>query len=584
MPRLRAPARARLAPGERAAPADDALRAASEAARLPSASELAALRAWYAGVNARTAVVHYLGARRATGQSSRALLSAIRRRAARLARARQREDLASLIEHPAAERRQRERAVLHALELLRRLPVPEPRLTDGVAHWLPVRAARAMQAQGIQTLADLTVRVQRRRRWWAQIPGLGAASAQQVQAFFAAHAHLTEQARALIAQPLGPIAPWEQLRVPGDLDGSCGLNRAPAHTCVLEAENDYDAVQAWLNLQEAASTERAYRKEVERLMLWVIVERGKALSSLKFEDALAYRGFLRRPMPAQRWTGPARPRAAADWRPFQGPLSPPSVSYALAVLSALFRWLIEQRYVLANPFAGVKGKGGRVQPRLDATRMFTAHEWALLRATADQLEDSPGGWSLASAQRLRFVLDFAYATGVRPGELVGARLGHIRPDAAGQLWLHVLGKGQRAGSVALPALAQAALQRSLAERGLSTSSVAWDPRTPLVGRLAEEEGGITRSRLWAIVQRFFEHAAQALQGVSVATVRKLQSATTHWMRHTHATHALEAGVELSSVRDNLRHASIATTSIYLHTDDARRARQIGAAFPAPGNR
>ena len=33
------------------------------------------------------------------------------------------------------------------------------------------------------------------------------------------------------------------------------------------------------------------------------------------------------------------------------------------------------------------------------------------------------------------------------------------------------------------------------------------------------------------------------------------------MRHTHATHALDSGAELTTVRDNLRHSSISTTSI-----------------------
>mgnify|MGYP001265016168 CR=1 FL=1 len=50
------------------------------------------------------------------------------------------------------------------------------------------------------------------------------------------------------------------------------------------------------------------------------------------------------------------------------------------------------------------------------------------------------------------------------------------------------------------------------------------------------------------------------------------------MRHTHATHAIAKGVELSAVRDNLRHSSISTTSIYLHTDDVKCARQFGEAF------
>lgn len=44
--------------------------------------------------------------------------------------------------------------------------------------------------------------------------------------------------------------------------------------------------------------------------------------------------------------------------------------------------------------------------------------------------------------------------------------------------------------------------------------------------------------------------------------------------------ALERGVELTTGRDNLRHASVATNSVYLHTDEVKRARQMGKAFPA----
>ena len=48
-----------------------------------------------------------------------------------------------------------------------------------------------------------------------------------------------------------------------------------------------------------------------------------------------------------------------------------------------------------------------------------------------------------------------------------------------------------------------------------------------------------------------------------------------------ATHLLEGGAELTTVRDNLRHTSLATTSMYLHTDDARRAKQVADRFAAP---
>jgi integrase len=45
-----------------------------------------------------------------------------------------------------------------------------------------------------------------------------------------------------------------------------------------------------------------------------------------------------------------------------------------------------------------------------------------------------------------------------------------------------------------------------------------------------------------------------------------------------ATRALAGGAELTTVRDNLRHASIATTSIYLHSDEVKRAQQLRLAF------
>jgi integrase len=155
------------------------------------------------------------------------------------------------------------------------------------------------------------------------------------------------------------------------------------------------------------------------LILWAIVARGVSLSSLATEDAVAYRAFLRQPSPRQRWVGSASPRSSAEWRPFAGGLSTRSRSYALSVLSAMFRWLIEQRNVLANPFAGIKVRGAR-QATLDTTRAFSEGEWKLLRTVADGLEWSYG-WQPAAAQRLRFLLDFTYSTGLRAGTSLFAR-------------------------------------------------------------------------------------------------------------------------------------------------------------------
>jgi len=545
----------------------------------PDAASLAALRAWYEGLSSRDAVAHFLGERKANGRSARGLLGYIRRQLAEYARRRQRPDLAALFAHGAAERIGRAKAVGQAIDLLRRLPPPQPQISDDIGRWLPPRASAALRAHGIHTLADLTVRIPRRRRWWAAVPGLGPASARQIEAFFAGHPQLTERARALIAvADRGVIVPWEQLRMPQDVDGSQGRFRAPRQACTLNADNDYQAVQAWFALHESPATQRAYRKEAERLILWAIVERERPLSSLTTEDAIAYRAFLRRPTPHRRWVGPPRPRTSPEWKPFAQGLSARSTAYALSVLGAMFRWLIQQRYVLANPFAGIKVRGsGRAAP-LDTSHVFTEGEWLLIRTLANGLEWSYG-WELPAAQRLRFVLDFAYATGLRASELVGAALGCIEVDHHGDHWLRLVGKGAKAGKVALPPLARTALDRYLVERGLPVTPARWNPKMPLIGGLGQDlANGITGTRLWGVLRRFFTQAADLLLADSPVTAEKLRQASPHWMRHTHATHALARGAELTTVRDNLRHASISTTSIYLHGDEVKRARQIGAAF------
>ncbi|AET95177.1 integrase (plasmid) [Burkholderia sp. SFA1] len=547
----------------------------------PRADELAALRAWYAGLSTREAVQRYLPLALGARKSARGVLGQIRRRLLAIAGAAQRDDLIQLLAHPAQKREQYAKAVGLAIEALRTARPPEPAIADDVALWFSPRAARVLHAQGITTLADLTVRIPRRRQWWKGVPGLGAASARAIEAFFAARPALTDKARTLIAaSQRDDIVPWEAIRLPHEVDGSEGKFRAPRATCTLDASNDYAAVQTWLTMHESPSTQRTYRKEAERLILWAIVERGRALSSLTTEDAIAYRTFLRHPTPRDRWIGPVRPRSSPDWRPFNGNLSARSVAHALSIIGALFRWLVEQRYVLANPFAGIKVRGSN-PTALDASHAFTDGEWALVRAIADGLEWS-NGWAIPAAQRLRFLLDFGYATGLRASELVGATLGGVETDARGDHWLRVNGKGKKLARVALPPLAWDALARYLAERGLPVVPVHWQPKTPIIGSLDTDRGtAISSVRLWMIMRRFFLLSADSIEADHAPLADKLRRASPHWMRHTHATHALGSGAELTAVRDNLRHASVSTTSIYLHSDEVKRARQMANAFTTP---
>jgi site-specific recombinase XerD len=92
---------------------------------------------------------------------------------------------------------------------------------------------------------------------------------------------------------------------------------------------------------------------------------------------------------------------------------------------------------------------------------------------------------------------------------------------------------------------------------------------------------IASLRLWRILRRFFLLAARAAETDRPALAEKLRRASPHWLRHTHASHALARGAEVVTARDNLHHASISTTSIYLHGDEVRRARQLDKVFGTP---
>jgi hypothetical protein len=85
-------------------------------AALPDHAALAALRAWYAGVPTREAVVRYLPESISQGHAARRVMSEIRRQLIRCALARHRDDLAALFAHRSAERVKQARRVAQALK------------------------------------------------------------------------------------------------------------------------------------------------------------------------------------------------------------------------------------------------------------------------------------------------------------------------------------------------------------------------------------------------------------------------------------------------------------------------------------
>jgi len=364
---------------------------------------------------------------------------------------------------------------------------------------------------------------------------------------------LSRQTLQLERLAIGPIAPLESLSLPLALDGSAGSNRADLSRNQTGAGNDLAAIHAWLAMRPADShTWRSYRTHAERLLLWAVFQKRKPLSSLNVVDIAEFMDFLADPAPAAMWVGPrTAERWSPAWRPFAGPLSASSRATARMILKSLCGWLVEMRYLDFNPFKGSKASGEEKEARhIQTSRSLTAAQWAYM---VDHVLARPAD---LTGSRARFILLFAYGTGLRRAELAGAVVGALTPHqvdhALGTSWvLTVTGKGGKKRDVPMPKLVMQALRAYLLLRGLPTDPEQCPPETPLIARLSGT--GNTAIKAPALAHAFkelFAAAAAPLRASDPHAANRLQRASTHWLRHTYGTHATAAGVPIDVTKDN----------------------------------
>lgn len=467
-----------------------------------------------------------------------------------------------------------------------------PALDDLIAGWFDQRVSRKFETTPIQTLGDLILFMNHRGyRWYRSIPKLGEVTAKRILSFlndsdlsgalspyalmpiedFKARKELTVVGKALQTRP--GIVPLEEMSLlPSDLDGSNGSNRTIPGRSKIAANNDLEAIHAWLRLYESSpSTERAYRKEAERLLLWSIFVKRKPFSSLTVEDIHDYVVFVEDPQPAELWVADKKyPKFHPAWRPFiQGGLKKRSIAYAVGVINTLCQWLTERRYLDSNPCAGLPRSRDRTWRPL--TRSLSQKQWKMVQDHLKTLLDDP------AAIRQRFLVDFLYTTGLRIHEVAKATLGDLVTydfDDGPLCYLKVVGKGSIEREVPLASKVLNMLTDYLHNRGEVFQRLSdLPPETPLIATLHDRTKGLSTRSIDHLMRDMFAAVADDVSVEEPLAATKLRKASTHWLRHTYATHALQKDLPIKSVQENLGHSSLATTSIYTHTELADRHKQ-----------
>ncbi|GAB1344623.1 tyrosine recombinase XerC [Gemmatimonas sp.] len=236
-----------------------------------------------------------------------------------------------------------------------------------------------------------------------------------------------------------------------------------------------------------------------------------------------------------------------------------SIARQLSAVRSFYRWMHRDERVEVNPARAV---GSPRLPRtlpayLDKQQADTLLQHATTRAQSLEFSDV----------RNLAMLELFYSSGLRLSELRGIDLGDL--DLVSQQ-VKVRGKGRKERIVPLGDHAQRALRNYLVKRDALLHQLGGNK----AGRLAR--GAVFLSeRGGRISARAVQHAMVKL----LDAVGEGADLTTHSLRHSFATHLVDAGADLRAVQELLGHASISTTQIYTHTSVERLKKVYRQAHP-----
>jgi integrase/recombinase XerD len=208
----------------------------------------------------------------------------------------------------------------------------------------------------------------------------------------------------------------------------------------------------------------------------------------------------------------------------------------LAAIRSFFRHLIEHDLTRVAQYQRVLSLPNK-RTRIGAAQYLEPQDVKQLLAQPDQ--------STAAGRRDHALLIFLYNTGARVGEALGVRVEHL--SLVSPRYVRLFGKGAKERLCPLWRETAAALAQLPAVReGRSTDRV-------FCNRAGE---GLTRDGVAYLLRKY----------ARTSTALRRRRLTPHVLRHSCAVALLQAGVDITVIRDYLGHASIATTSRYVATN------------------
>lgn len=226
-----------------------------------------------------------------------------------------------------------------------------------------------------------------------------------------------------------------------------------------------------------------------------------------------------------------------------------SIARKLIALRSFFKFLYREEILKVNPLLRVS------IPKLDKKiPQF------LYQKEMEQLLEAPDITHFQGA-RDKAILEVLYASGLRVSELVGLDIASVD---LGNGYVRVMGKGGRERIVPLGSYAIVAIKKYNNYRNILAQKTQKDEKALFLNKFGSR---LSRRSVGNIINKYIE---------TTSIIKKISP---HVIRHTFATHLLDAGADLRSVQELLGHLSLSTTQIYTHVTKKHLKEIYGHAHP-----
>ena len=377
----------------------------------------------------------------------------------------------------------------------------------------------------------------------------------------------------------------------------------------MNESSELDRLQHWrwglsflnyIGRNKSEHTYNRFRNEVERFLTWVFMVKMKPIDTLRKQDILEYVDFCWKPpvsfiglaaydrfvyhngfykvnpkwLPFRVKTPKGRQSeigSQADKKKYKP--SQETLKSLFTGVVAFYKYLMSEEICYGNPAQIAKSdcRYFIADAQVKDIRRLTEDQWQYVLDIALTAAGNNDDY-----ERSLFVIASLKTLFLRISELSERKdwspeMRHFWQDEQKNWWLKVYGKGRKLRDVSVPTQYLGYLKRYRQYRALSALPSSSDI-SPIVEKI-RGQGGMTTRHLTRLVQEIFDKAYEKMklkEGEDAA--RKLQEASTHWLRHTGASMEIERGRALKDLSEDLGHASMATTdTIYVQSENKKRA-------------